>query len=139
MPYFKRLIQHFLIPLISVHLPQKAIVQPIVQQKSQDKPFSSGRRLPTLPQSPASDAPAFPIRHMGTLADELANQQPNQQVKNAPTSNSYVQMQARPVNEQIVHPLLMKHTNPPPAANLPPKGTIASQFGHTHDYQLVSF
>jgi hypothetical protein len=53
--------------------------------------------------------------------------------QNAP----YTQVQTRPSNEQVVYPLMMKHTNPPLAANLPPKGTIASQLGHTHDYQLV--
>jgi hypothetical protein len=112
---------------------QKAIVQSIQQQSVQDKPYFS-RRLPTLPQSPASESPTFPLRQMSaTLA---ANTSPPTSANQNANSNSYSMQSGRPSNEQMVHPLLMKHTNPPAPGNLPPRGTIASQLGHTHDYQL---
>ncbi|KAI6184972.1 JNK-interacting protein 1 [Aphelenchoides bicaudatus] len=92
--------------------PQKPVVHPVQPQQ---------RRLPTLPQSPTEQ-----FAYSGMSA-KMAS----------PTSNGYVKSQQQPArNEQIVHPLLSKHTQPPPQGSLPPKGTIASQLGHTHDYQL---
>ncbi|KAI6171911.1 JNK-interacting protein 1 [Aphelenchoides besseyi] len=111
--------------------PPQAIVQP---SQVQDLLHPVSRRLPNLPSCQLIQAVVQPYAYqqngsMGTNVVASANSTPKSMIQ--PTANV---TPLRP-NENVVHPLL-RHTKPPPPNSLPPRGAIASQLGHEHDYQL---
>ncbi|KAI6193503.1 JNK-interacting protein 1 [Aphelenchoides besseyi] len=117
-------------PMRAYHPPQ-AIVQP---SQVQDLLHPVSRRLPNLPSCQLIQAVVQPYAYqqngsMGTNVVASANSTPKSMIQ--PTANV---TPLRP-NENVVHPLL-RHTKPPPPNSLPPRGAIASQLGHEHDYQL---
>ncbi|KAI6230881.1 JNK-interacting protein 1 [Aphelenchoides fujianensis] len=114
------------VPMQRVFHPQQAIVQPLHVQEA--AVHQVARRLPNLPlDSPAALVQPFDF----PMSSNGLSTSAHSTAKSIPKANA---TPLRP-NENVVHPLL-RHTKPPPAGSLPPRGAIASQLGHEVDYQL---